>query len=245
MNSEREFLNADAMTVKNNTVSSNVTKMGSTININDCIGTTVSAQPFGIDSWGPYVGTCPHCGSNNIEANYGIVLASMPPQYNCRCKDCKGTFFSGQIKQESQTITPYLPDPGLPNYPNQPQRPNYGYGMREGWICPRCGKVNSPDRDFCDCGNGGWNSPIVWCNQDSSGNNPNSYQSTTICSNIKDVSTGYDTTLCAQGCDNCVKAKTMKEELLKNSDSVFDALHDYSNFIDDCKSRQINKKVKN
>lgn len=134
--------------------------------INSNLATSAIAQVDGITAWGPYIGKCPHCGSANIEANYGMVLTSMPPQYNCRCKDCKGTFFSGQIKQESQTVTPYNPDPGLPNYPDQPQKPQYDWGnIRQGWICPRCGKVNSPDRDFCDCsGNGGWGSPIIWCN---------------------------------------------------------------------------------
>lgn len=148
-----------------------------------------------LEGWKPYLGKCPHCGSANIEANYGIVLASMPPQYNCRCKDCKGTFFSGQIKQESQTITPYLPDPGLPSYPNQPQRPDYGYGgMREGWICPRCGKVNSPDRDFCDCsGNDGWGSPIIWCNSEgTSAGKPNTMPSMNI-SGVDSITSSQNT----------------------------------------------------
>jgi len=25
--------------------------------------------------------------------------------------------------------------------------------MNEGWVCPRCGKVNAPDVKWCDCKN--------------------------------------------------------------------------------------------
>lgn len=149
-----------------------------------------------LEDWKPYLGTCPHCGSANIEANYGIVLASMPPQYNCKCKDCKGTFFSGQITQESQTITPYNPDPGLPSYPNQPEKPQYDWGnTRQGWICPRCGKVNSPDRDFCDCSsNGGWGSPIIWCNSEgTSAGKPNTMPSMNISGLITNQNTATST----------------------------------------------------
>lgn len=195
-----DFLNKEDKTIGTNKSMTSKQLEEYLKNINSNVFQPIDANT---DGWGPYLGKCPHCGSANIEANYGIVLTSMPPQYNCRCKDCKGIFFSGQIKQENQTITPYNPDPGLPSYPNQPQKPDYGYGMREGWICPRCGKVNSPDRDFCDCSsNGGWGSPIIWCNGDgTSAGKPNTMPSINISgvdsiTNSQNTATSYTFEAC-------------------------------------------------
>ena len=182
-NTDNAFLNKVDKTIATNNSMTSKQLEEYLNNINSNVFQPVSTS---LEDWKPYLGKCPHCGSANIEANYSIVLTSMPPQYNCRCKDCKGTFFSGQIKQESQTITPYNPDPGLPNYPDQPQKPQYDWGnIRQGWICPRCGKVNSPDRDFCDCSSGGgWGSPIIWCNtNNTSGNNPKLASSITVSGN--------------------------------------------------------------
>ena len=177
---------------ESNTIRDNTIKES---NINNTLNLTALYEKSFNNTWGPYIGTCPHCGSNNIEANYGMVLTSMPPQYNCRCKDCNGTFVSGQIKQENKHIIPDIVPPFNPPYtPTQPENPNYDYGwgnMRQGWICPRCGKVNSPDRNFCDCSsNGGWGSPIIWCNSGgTSAGKPNTMHSnsvsTTQNSNIK------------------------------------------------------------
>lgn len=228
----KKFLNADAMTVEDNTVSSNVTKINSNLNINDYTSTTISSQLSGIDSWEPYIGTCPHCGSSNIEANYGLVLTSIPPRYNCRCKDCKGTFFSGH------TVTPNI-IPGLPVYPNEPQKPQYDWGnARQGWICPRCGKVNSPDRQFCDCSNSGWGSPIVWCNS-GSGTNPNPAPTQTIAttpnpnteanpstytSEVNSIGTSGESKYQLFG---SVEQEAMKKKFMDESESIFEAVSKY------------------
>ena len=184
-----KYLNYDDPFVNkvNNTIASNKINMQDVdlTKINSNLATS-TIQFAGIDAWGPYIGKCPKCGSTNIEANYGLVLTSYPPQYNCRCKDCKHGFFSGQINQENESdiAKPNFPkDPGwVPYNPDpKPANPGYGYGNRQGWICPRCGKVNSPDRDFCDCSNNTPYSPnIVWCNANGSGDYVNPNMSTAI-----------------------------------------------------------------
>lgn len=38
--------------------------------------------------WSPSLCKCPKCGGNNTLRNDTIVLTSLPPQYNFKCKDC-------------------------------------------------------------------------------------------------------------------------------------------------------------
>ena len=193
VNYDNPFVNKVSNTIASNKIDMKDVDL---TKINSNLATNAIIKFDGVDAWGPYIGKCPKCGSTNIKANYGIVLTSMPPQYNCRCKDCNHGFFSGQISQEneSDTAKPTFPqDPGWVPYnpdPN-PINPGYGYGNRQGWICPRCGKVNSPDRDFCDCsGNGGWGSPIIWCNSEgTSAGKPNTMPSTNISGLTNDQNT--------------------------------------------------------
>ena len=51
--------------------------------------------------WERWTGSnkCPHCGSDEIEYNTQIVLASNPPQSQLRCKTC-GHYFSSGVKAE-------------------------------------------------------------------------------------------------------------------------------------------------
>lgn len=46
-------------------------------------------------------------------------------------------------------LTPVVPDRWEPS--NLPAKPYMAYG----WVCPRCGAVNAPYRDKCDCAAGG------------------------------------------------------------------------------------------
>ena len=67
----------------------------------------------------------------------------------------------------------WVPAPQPGDWP--PSTLNYG------WICPKCGKVNAPHRDFCDCSGGGYYPNIVYCG--GSGDNPNPAPTITVSSN--------------------------------------------------------------
>lgn len=142
---------------------------------------------------------CPNCGGAEIEYNTQIILTSYPPQSQLRCKSC-GHIFSSGIESnhdmqwhhdQSILSTPYIGDPpqgtmpqigDWPFGPSIPEPPSYpdiyipDKDSKVGWICPKCGKVNAPHRDFCDCSGGGYYPNIVYCN--GTVNNPNSTPTT-------------------------------------------------------------------
>ena len=81
----------------------------------------------------------------------------------------------------SPTITD--PMPGTDNWipynptPNENNKATTMYG----WICPKCGKVNAPHRNFCDCSGGGYYPNIVYCG--GSTGNPNPAPTITVSNN--------------------------------------------------------------
>ena len=113
---------------------------------------------------------CPYCGSDDVVYDSSKVLTSNPPQYQCKCNNCKKDFYSGQCKNitwnsnlsndfkhdqsilniprvgdptpgESPYWIPFTPDPFKLNPPYKQN--NYG------WICPKCGRVMAPHMDSC------------------------------------------------------------------------------------------------
>ena len=137
----------------------------------NCVNTGfVYSQP----EWMPWMDSnvCPECGSHEIEHNTRIVLTSYPAQAQLRCKTCGHIFSSGintndsldNIHKYDQSILnipkvgdwPPSPSPCDPLHSEtfQPINPNEstkGVVSIYGWICPRCGRVNAPHKDSCDC----------------------------------------------------------------------------------------------
>ena len=141
----------------------------------NCIDTALG---FGQPEWVPWLGSkgCPNCGSHEIEYNTRLVLASYPAQSQLRCRTCGNVFSSGinidytnadslddKWKHDQSILNipkvgdwPPSPSPcdPLPNETFQPINPNEstkGVVSIYGWICPRCGRVNAPHKDSCDC----------------------------------------------------------------------------------------------
>lgn len=99
-------------------------------NLAYCEGTVFSTTASGTGAASNntyYSPVCPHCGSFEYERADSFIYTSNPPCYKYRCKKCGSEFFL-----QTQFIDSHSDN-------------------RQGWICPRCGKVWSPDVKNCDC----------------------------------------------------------------------------------------------
>lgn len=144
--------------------------------------------------WERWTGSerCPNCGSEIINVNTRIILTSNPPQHQLCCGSC-GHYFSSGVKVEwtdNDTLNKLwehdqsiLNIPKVGDWPPSPTPCNPPSMLNYGWICPKCGKVNAPHRDFCDCSGGGYYPNIVYCG--GSGNNPNPAPTITVSSNTE------------------------------------------------------------
>ena len=116
-------------------------------------------------------GKCPYCGSEAVFRNNSKVLTSYPPQYEYECRDCQKTWSAHNDKEavervkdkedspmhnaewtNKDSLTPDWSILGGPKVGDVPDNQNWGWGQ-QGWICPRCGKVNAPWVRSCDCDN--------------------------------------------------------------------------------------------
>lgn len=124
----------------------------------------------GQKEWEPWtVGDqCPNCGSDEIEYNTRLMLASYPPKQQLRCKKCGHHFSSGgctAIKMTTDDVIDrtYLDELfkhdqsilGIPQVGDWPPAPTpcdpigTPQPLNYGWICPKCGRCLAPHVNSC------------------------------------------------------------------------------------------------
>ena len=117
------------------------------------------------DDYSLVSGKCPYCNAHLVFKNNGIVLTSYPQQYQYTCKRC-GHVWSAHNDEEAvkkedspmhsaewtnkDSLTPDWSILGGPKIGDVPDNQNWGWGQ-QGWVCPKCGRVNAPWKGTCDC----------------------------------------------------------------------------------------------
>lgn len=121
-------------------------------------------------NWTKINGKCPKCGKESVERNDSIILTSLPPQHQYRCTACNYAW-SAHNDDEAVGSESHrgindncIADSSILNGPQVGDVPSYGFGWgREGWVCPKCGRVYSPYTSMCPYCGGGNDNYVFTC----------------------------------------------------------------------------------
>lgn len=102
--------------------------------------------------WTKLPGKCPFCGQDTVYKE-NIVLTSLPPQFRYECKSCGKTWTAHSDYEALHTSTPAAAGPSsssrtINNYIGNDFPISWG---QQGWVCPKCGRVNAPHVNHCPC----------------------------------------------------------------------------------------------
>lgn len=117
-------------------------------------------------------GECPYCKAHLVYRNDSMILTSNPPQHQYHCKRC-GHVWSAHNDKEA--VEPIKDKEDSPMHSFEPSLnseciseettagksfsysigdvpgDSFKYWGQQGWVCPKCGRVNAPHVNTCPC----------------------------------------------------------------------------------------------